>query len=194
MQNFESQNLGPISIQSVIAGFSARPVNDSDIDLVLEWRNSDRVRMNMFEYHIIPRENHVKWFASLKNNPTSRCWMFLYNGERIGVITIKLVDKASDTWIWGCYLGPMRAAPNAGTIMGFVAHEIFFEHMKVARVIGEAVAANKRSLEFNARLGYRTERLFTRTNSQGEDIPAVYLVMDQNEWPSHKKRLLGFLV
>jgi UDP-4-amino-4,6-dideoxy-N-acetyl-beta-L-altrosamine N-acetyltransferase len=172
--------------------FSIRPMDKRDIDCVLEWRNSDRVRLKMFEHHLIPRENHLKWFESLKGNQTSRCWIFSYKNEPIGVITIKIVDKQTDTWIWGCYLGPMRAVPKAGTIMGFIAHEHFFEVMKVARVTGEAVAANTHSLEFNARLGYRTEKLFTRTNTKGEPIPAVYLVMDREDWPEHKKRLVSF--
>ena len=163
---------------------------EEDVDLVLEWRNSDRVRTKMFEHHLIAKEDHVRWFKSLEGNLRQKCWMFLYQRKPIGVITVKLVDEQSDTWIWGCYLGPMKAVPQAGTIMGFVALEHYFETMKLKKVIGEAVAANERSLEFNARLGFATEKKFLRTNSMGQPIEAVLLTFLRQDWPAHKERLL----
>lgn len=169
--------------------FSLRPMGDADIDLVLEWRNSDRVRTKMFEHHTIPKEDHSRWYASLKGNPLQKCWMFEYQGRAIGVVTIKNVDLAQDVWIWGCYLGPMKACPNAGTIMGYCAQEHFFEQMKVKKVIGEAVAANVRSLEFNARIGFDTEKRFMKANSRGEPIEAVLLVLTQEQWLKRKDRV-----
>jgi UDP-4-amino-4,6-dideoxy-N-acetyl-beta-L-altrosamine N-acetyltransferase len=159
-----------------------RPLAEGDLETVLEWRNSDRVRSKMFESHLIPWETHLKWFKSLTGNPNQKCWMFLFQSRPIGVITIKKVDEPTDTWIWGCYLGPMRAVPKAGTTMGYCALEHFFERMKVRRVIGEAVAANTHSLEFNARLGFKTEKHFSKTNTQGVGIPAVLLTYTLEEW------------
>ncbi len=172
--------------------FSLRPLAQDDLRSVFEWRNSDRVRTKMFESQVIPWKNHLKWFHSLQGNPHQQCMMFEYNGRTIGVVTVKLVDKEADTWIWGCYLGPMRAVPKAGTIMGFCALEFFFESMKVARVIGEAVAANSHSLEFNARLGFKTEKAFVKRNSLLVDVPAILLTYTVAEWARYKPELVSF--
>ena len=168
--------------------FSIRPVVEQDLEQVLTWRNSERVRTKMFEHHVIPWENHRKWFAA--QGKISFSWIFEYRREAIGVITLKKVSEADDRWIWGCYLGDRRVVPKAGTIMGFVALEQFFDVMGVKLVIGEAVAANARSLDFNARLGFITARKFTQTTSTGENIPAVYLTMTRDEWATHRRRLI----
>ena len=70
--------------------------------------------------------------------------------------------------------------------MGFCALEHFFEKLGVTKVIGEALAANKRSLEFNARIGFNTEKFFTKVTSRGEPIEAVLLTLTKTEWLQRK--------
>ena len=85
--------------------FSLKTIGPNDIRIIYDWRNSDRVRFNMFESEIIPFENHLKWCEGLKNNTRSKCVMFQWKGENIGVITAKELDSNINKWIWGCYLG-----------------------------------------------------------------------------------------
>ena len=171
--------------------FKSRPIAERDLDLVLNWRNSDRVRTKMFEQSLITYENHLNWFKSLQGSKTAFCWILEYNGVIVGVYNVKRVDEAEEKWIWGCYLSDQRVVPKAGTIMGFMALKQFFDMMNFNLVIGEAVESNVHSLEFNARLGFATARNFTQTTSKGETVPAVYLTMYRNEWRKHKKRLIS---
>jgi UDP-4-amino-4,6-dideoxy-N-acetyl-beta-L-altrosamine N-acetyltransferase len=170
--------------------FSLRPLQESDLEQVLKWRNSDRVRNNMFESETIPWENHVKWFHSLHNNPYNKCLMFQYKGEVIGVITAKVVKKEEGRWIWGCYLGDKNIFPGAGTIMGFMALEYCFEDLHIKTLIGEAVAANEVSLKFNARIGFRTEKQFIQTTSTKREVPAILLELTNDEWKQKKPAML----
>lgn len=169
--------------------FSYRKIVESDLDLILSWRNSEAVRVYMFESDIIPMENHKKWFASLGS--TKMCWLLFYNNTPAGVFYKYLRDKESDTWIWGCYLGKPGLTKHLGTCLGLLAQECFFEKEKVKTVIGEMVTSNERSRKFNLNLGFRIEHDLLITNSKGVEVPAVYLELHQEEWLSKKENLFN---
>jgi UDP-4-amino-4,6-dideoxy-N-acetyl-beta-L-altrosamine N-acetyltransferase len=166
--------------------FRLRPIEERDLELVLEWRNSERVRSKMFESQLIPRENHWKWFASLQGSQSNYAWIFEYQEVEAGVVTLKRVDEKEDKWIWGCYLGDRKLVPKAGTIMGFMALEQFFDKMGLRLIIGEAVAANTHSLEFNKRIGFDIINEFTRTTSLGVPVPATLLTLYNDQWKVRK--------
>jgi len=42
-----------------------RPIEEGDLATVLEWRNSERIRANMYTDHLISREEHRAGFAKV---------------------------------------------------------------------------------------------------------------------------------
>ncbi|MEC7276626.1 MAG: GNAT family N-acetyltransferase [Bdellovibrionota bacterium] len=167
--------------------FTHRKISEEDLEMILEWRNSEAVRVYMFESDVIPMENHRKWFQKLGED--RKCWLLFYKNEPAGVFYKYLRDKEKDIWIWGCYLGDPGIVKHLGTCMGLIAQECFFEEEKVKTVIGEMVASNDRSRKFNLNLGFRIEHDLTITTSKGEEIPAVYLELHQDEWLKKKPEL-----
>jgi len=166
-----------------------RPMDGDDLVQVFDWRNSDRVRLNMFESEMIPWENHLKWFESLKGNLHSKALMFECRNEIIGVVCAKVVDLAENQWIWGCYLGDKNIFPGAGTAMGILSLEYLFEVLCAKEVIGEMVSANQVSDRFNARIGFKTVLQFTKTTSTGRNIPASLLRQTRQDWISNKDKI-----
>jgi RimJ/RimL family protein N-acetyltransferase len=169
--------------------FSYRKIVETDLEMILEWRNSEAVRVFMFESDIIPMENHRKWFAGLGDS--KKCWLLSYDEKPVGVFYKYLRDEEKDIWIWGCYLGNPGEIKHLGTCLGLLAQECFFEKENVATVIGEMVASNDRSRKFNINLGFRIEHDLMITNSNGEDIPSVYLEMHKNEWLNKKEEFFN---
>ena len=165
-------------------------MQEADLRQVFDWRNSDRVRMNMFEVEPIPWENHLKWFGNLQGNPVSKALIFEFRGGRLGVVCAKAVEPEKSRWIWGCYLGDNNNFPGAGTVMGILAMEYLFEGLGVDELIGEMVGANHVSARFNARIGFRTVSHFTKTTSSGREVPAVLLKQTRQEWLEKKPVLL----
>ena len=170
--------------------FHLRPMDESDLQQVFDWRNSDRVRMNMFESEPILWENHLQWFASLQGNSQSKALMFEFRGESMGVICAKAVEADKKRWIWGCYLGDKNIFPGAGTAMGILALEYLFEVVGADELIGEMVRANHVSDRFNARIGFQTVSYFIKTTSSGREVPAALLKQSRREWMNNKP---GFL-
>ncbi|WP_230714510.1 GNAT family N-acetyltransferase [Marinobacter shengliensis] len=48
---------------------SLRPMTESDLEQVLQWRNHPEVRRYMYTTHEIRLEEHSKWFMNATTNP-----------------------------------------------------------------------------------------------------------------------------
>ena len=46
-------------------GYSLRQLEEPDLPIILEWRNDESVRKNMYTDHIISIEEHKRWYANL---------------------------------------------------------------------------------------------------------------------------------
>lgn len=131
-----------------------RPIERSDLDMVLRWRNSERIRANMYTDHLITVEEHVAWFAMLQSREKPTFMIFEYQEEPLGVISIDQIDPASRSCHWGIYIGAESAPRGSGMSMGFLGLEYIFETLALGKVIGEAFAFNQASINFHRRLGF----------------------------------------
>ena len=72
-----------------------RPIEERDLDTVLGWRNSERIRYNMYTDHEITLDEHREWFARLQKEPVPTFMIFEYQGRPIGVIQVTQIDGAT---------------------------------------------------------------------------------------------------
>ena len=68
-------------------------LTDDEKLLVLEWRNSDRVRSKMANTEIIPKENHLKFIESLKTRNDCKYWLFMIDDVPVGVYDIVKINS-----------------------------------------------------------------------------------------------------
>ena len=169
--------------------FSYHPIRESDLHSVLRWRNSSQVRYNMFENELIAPADHLRWFRGLGED--RKCWVVEYREKPVGVFYVYLKDREKDIWIWGCYLGDPGKIRYLGTMMGLIAMECFFEQLGIGTVIGEMIAQNSRSRQFNLNIGFDILYDFVYENSKGEKFDAVFLQQNRAEWQRKKQDMFS---
>ena len=93
--------------------YSLRPLEERDLQMVLQWRNSERVHSKMLTDHKIVWEEHFAWFQRIKDNPIKRNLIFEFLGRPIGYIGYTEYDEekgcCSPVHIWArqrCRLMP----------------------------------------------------------------------------------------
>lgn len=171
--------------------YAFRPMRRSDLELLLTWRNSNRIRGNMYSDHIISWEEHTAWFERTQNGNTSLHFIFESQGVPRGVVNVTAIDRAHGRCVWGFYIGDAEAPRGTGSAMGFFALEHLFETLGFHRVIGEAFAFNSDSINFHKRLGFIEEgRLVEHILRRGryEDIVTLGLLADG--WKKIKPELV----
>jgi UDP-4-amino-4,6-dideoxy-N-acetyl-beta-L-altrosamine N-acetyltransferase len=165
-----------------------------DLEIILEWRNSERIRAHMYSDHVISGQEHRQWFKRLQESHSEKCLMFLRETEPTGVVRITQIDSTHRRCYWGFYIGDTNAPKGSGLMMGYLALEYIFSKLDMRKVCGEAFAFNKASLSYHLKMGFVEEGRFVEhvlKNGRYEDIVGFALFKD--EW--NKKRIeLGQLL
>lgn len=151
---------------------SLRYMKYDDLITVLKWRNSNHVRLNMKDDHIISPEEHRNWFNGL-DTKKNHYLIFLYEGVPSGLVYFNNVNMTHKHCTWGFYLGNRQMPKGTGAKMGALGLEHAFEHLGVRKVCAEVFSFNVKSLRFHERLGFIKEGVLKEhylKNNTYEDI------------------------
>lgn len=175
--------------------YTARLMKEADLRIVLEWRNSERVRMNMYSDELIPWENHCMWFSRIQNSQAHRYFIVELMQRPIGVVSFTDIDCKHNKCKWGFYLGETDVPRGSGTALGILGLTEAFGNLNIHKVCAEVLAFNEASLRFHRRLGFTQEGYLSRhvwKDGKYQDIALFACFSDQ--WPVLKEKLLATFV
>ncbi|MBR1617023.1 hypothetical protein IJ670_02620 [bacterium] len=104
-------------------------ISEEEKRLVLEWRNSDRVRQKMANTEIISLENHLKFVESLKTRKDCRYYLFCVDDVPVGVYDIVDIKEDGSGGVGGSYIGDTNYL-GYGLLISFIINDKFFKHSK----------------------------------------------------------------
>lgn len=133
-----------------------RPLRDTDLAMVRQWRNHPEVRGCMYTEHEIGEAEHRAWFQRFRDNPDRHLLLAEREGQPFGFVNIQRVDAQALRAEWGFYLAP-EAPRRSGQALGLAALAHVFETLGLHKLCGEALASNQRSRRFHERLGFTQE-------------------------------------
>lgn len=139
-----------------------RPVVESDLDLMLLWRNSERIRACMYSDHLISVEEHRAWYQKVSREEFPSVLIFEYRGRPVGVKSFSQIDRHNSRCFWGFYLGEAEIPRGSGSVMGYLAQKYIFSVHNFHKLCAEAFAYNEPSLRYHRRLGFKEEGHFAQ--------------------------------
>ena len=74
---------------------SLRPISISDTDLIVRWRNTDAVRLNMYDQRILTAEQHQYYYHSYIERGIISQYIIEVSNNAIGTIYYKKIDNLS---------------------------------------------------------------------------------------------------
>lgn len=168
-----------------------RPIQESDLELILEWRNSDGIRSMMFTDHIISMDEHMAWYKKVEKNLTkSQHLIFGYQGIPLGQVNITDFDQRNKRCHWGFFIGATNAPRGSGMSMGYMALEYIFETMGMHKICSEALSDNVRSIQYQKKLGFLEEGYcVAHAVKQGNYHDVVCLGLLNKNWHNNKEKL-----
>lgn len=170
--------------------FVLRPMIDEDLPLVREWRNSERVRANMYTDHLISPDEHKAWFAKAKSDASARYFIFEYKGAPVGVVNIVPIDERNKKCYWGFYLGEANAPKTSGPAMEYLALDHMFENLGMRKVNCEVFVFNESVIKLHKKFGFVEEGIFAAhvwKKDRYEDVAS--LAIFRETWELSKQRL-----
>ena len=170
--------------------YRLRKLEENDLELVLRWRNSERIRINMFNDKVITLDEHIGWFHRIQDNPRIDYQIFLMNQKPVGVVCFTEIDEVNQKCHWGFYLGETEIPRGTGNIMGFYGLKYIFETRQMRKVSGEVLVFNEKSVRFHERLGFRKEGYFVEHIMRGNQfLDVVSFAHFNKHWQSIKDSL-----
>jgi len=167
-----------------------RPLAKADLDMVLAWRNSERVHSFMYSDHIITPSEHKRWFDHLKQTTLAVHLIFEFNNRPIGTVYYTDIDAMNRKCFWGFYLGETNLPSGTGMVMGILGLEYAFATLQIHKLCGETFVFNTRGTEFFRKLGFRQEGLLKEhvfKNGAYEDVNLYALL--EAEWKISRPHL-----
>ena len=160
-----------------------RPIEPADRDRLLAWRNSERVRANMFTDHAIAAEEHERWFTRALAEPTAVHLVFEIHHRPVGLSSLTAISREQRRCDWGFYLGEADLPRGAGRAMAFLTLCHAFESIGVDKVCCEVFAFNARALRMLEQAGFvREESLAKHRLKNGRTEDVVCLAHVRESW------------
>ncbi len=158
--------------------FSLRPLLGEDKYRIRAWRNSDRVRVHMFNPTPISEADHDQWFTRVLGDDPNRYRVLLCGSQPLGFVSFSPVVDAAATWTRGIYVGEPDAPRGSGSAFNRLSLDHAFVNLSADAVVLEVMITNERALALWNRLGYvRTgTRQVTRLRDHGPEDVAIFTI------------------
>ena len=177
--------------------YNLRAMVDDDLPMVLEWRNSEPVRRNMYTTHIISLEEHLSWFKKVKKDKTKSYFIFEEEGNPCGVIGFVDIDLRSRKSGWAFYSGNLEKR-GIGSRMEYAALEHAFTDLGLHKLYCEVISFNMPVVKFHKKYGFVEEGIFCRHHFDGIAYHDVYrLALFKKDWANKRSSMakrLGIIV
>jgi len=109
-----------------------RPVQASDAEKLLRWRNQEKVRDLFFNRDVINIKDHLSWLKSVENDPEKSVWIVENSKIEIGVVQLYDYNSVKKTCWWSAYLVDTVSLAGESTI------QAWFEIEEVAQIIAKS--------------------------------------------------------
>lgn len=175
--------------------FSLRKIKESDLDILLQWRNSPRIHQMMLTDHLITAEEHKAWFERMRNGQIPWGLVFCYRGNPAGYNGFSIVDIKHQIYAPGSYLGDVHSIPSvSGLFMQFLSKEYAFFKMNAARLDITVLESNWKALKINKFFGYTlncTSEEYISEKGIHKSLIKGFLTKEQ--WKTHRQDMMIML-
>lgn len=160
-----------------------RPVTEEDTDLILRWRNSERVRSHFIFREELTREAHTRWLRERVATGAVVQFVILASqgkdaGMRpVGSVYLRDVDREEGQAEFGIFIGEDDALGKGyGTRATRLALAYAFEELDLKRVYLRAYCDNRAALDSYRRAGFRVKETLRNVESTDGEIADMYLM------------------
>jgi UDP-4-amino-4,6-dideoxy-N-acetyl-beta-L-altrosamine N-acetyltransferase len=159
-----------------------RTAGDDDVLAIRRWRNHPKVRAASLTTHEIGAAEHQTWWAAVSADPSRRVLIYERDAMPAGVVVFS--GLGSPVVEWSKYLDVIGLGTRRAEAWEDMEHEALryaFEVLKVRRLRGVTLAANRPVLALHAKIGFTETRRFVR-QVDGEPRTVVWNELTAREW------------
>lgn len=166
---------------------SLRPIQSADAELILQWRNTDSVRLNMYNHEVIGLSLHLSWFNLMLSDESCKYFIYEQEGEPLGVLSFSDIDKKNKKAFWAFYSGATNVR-GIGSEMEQLALEYAFNELDLNKLCCEVLDFNTSVINFHRKFGFKVEGIKKQDYFRDGQFYDIYqLALLKNDYLKNKK-------
>ena len=166
-----------------------RGINDDEIALMLEWRNSPNVTSNMFTRNEISMTTHLSWWNKVKASKNHKYFMYELDGIPAGIVGMVNIDHTNQNSSWIMYASP-DAPKGTGSKMEFLFLDYVFKEYGLHKLYGEVLAFNTSVINLHKKFGFAIEGILFEHHAINDGFTDIHLVgITKNRWNENRDRM-----
>lgn len=123
------------------------PFSRENTDIILRWRNSEKIRKNMLNSEIISNSQHQKFLGTLEED-SSKLY-YLVNLKSQPVAALYLISLGNQEVTWGCYIGADKMIPGLFPALFVLAGQLAFRYPATKILRSEVADNNDNPIKLN---------------------------------------------
>lgn len=168
-----------------------RPVNESELELMLSWRNAPTVRENMYTTHEISRTEHLSWWERSRHSNFQRYFMYEFQGQPLGIVGFTDIDQGNQNSSWAFYASP-NAPKGTGSRMEILALDYAFHELGFHKICCEVLAFNTTVIKLHKKFGFKIEGILREQYYRSGSFIDIYrLGLLASEWARERDGILS---
>lgn len=167
-----------------------RDIRNTEIELILSWRNDPNVRRNMYTRHEISLEEHIDWWQHVCSTDDIKYFIYEVDETPLGVVGFSQIDEVNSNCSWAFYSSP-NAPKGSGSRMEFLAIDYAFSVLGLNKLHCEVLAFNSSVIKLHEKFGFRIEGIFRQHHLfEGSFIDIYRLGLLSSEWIAKRDQML----
>lgn len=150
-----------------------RTIQRADAELILEWRNTNAVRLNMYNHEIIDLESHLRWFDSMLEDNSCQYFIYERNGQPFGVLSFSEIDMKNKKAFWAFYSGD-TSVRGVGSEMEKLALDYAFNTLGLNKLCCEVLEFNTSVIDFHRKFGFKIEGIRRQDYARDGKLYDIY--------------------
>jgi UDP-4-amino-4,6-dideoxy-N-acetyl-beta-L-altrosamine N-acetyltransferase len=170
---------------------SLRDMTAADKEKIRLWRNLPEVRKYMYTDHEISSAEHAAWFNRIIENPASKYWIIVCDGEDVGLAWLFDIDRHNLRCYWGFYIAsPNVRGKGAGSVVEYSVLRYVFDELRLNKLCGEVLDFNQAVVNMHKSFGFVQEGYFRKHIFKGNEMHDIFCIgMTREDWEAGKPEI-----
>lgn len=167
-----------------------RDIKESELPVILNWRNAPSVRKNMYTRHEISLKEHLAWWEKVGNRSDQKYFLYEYKNISLGVVAFTQISEKDKNASWAFYASP-EAPRGTGSRMEYLALEYAFKSLMLHKLHCEVLDFNQPVVNLHKKFGFTVEGVL-RDQHYHEDnyCDVIRLGILGSEWQKEREEIL----
>jgi UDP-4-amino-4,6-dideoxy-N-acetyl-beta-L-altrosamine N-acetyltransferase len=163
---------------------------------ILEIRNEEAIRKNMFNSNLITKIEHKNWLKSIVKTTKKFFYSIKFEDKIVGGLGLNLLDEINSEFDWSFYITQNDKLFGLGSLVELKALDYLFLNYKIKILFCYVLKKNLQVLKLHKKFGFLETNFEKKFLMPKNILPSnvSFLCLNKDQWNIKKKLIYRKLI